>query len=75
MDDADAWQLGQVVFGDAGELVAGVAGGEEGAEFGGLAFGPRFRASVKLQARRGVSWRRLLRMLGVLDVVMEPPFR
>ena len=38
-DDTDAVQVGDVVFGDAGQLEAGLAGGQELVEFGGLAFG------------------------------------
>jgi len=38
-NDTDVGQGGDVVFGDAGQLEAGMAGGQELVEFGGLAFG------------------------------------
>lgn len=38
VDDADAWQVGDVLLGDAGELEARVLGGQELVEFRGLAF-------------------------------------
>jgi hypothetical protein len=71
-DDTDAGQVGDVVFGDAGQLEAGLAA----RSWLSLAAwrSARLSTSVKQQARWGVSWRRLRRMLGVLDVVMEPPF-